>query len=214
VATCLLVGCWGCATNEPSSVDLEVNSTLAEPANATQTDVYVVAKVANYDSAEPLETGQVDFALETTEGPVEPSTLTSTQPCDPTMIGERGVANCVLAFEIPATATPTSFVYDDHMGDAGSTPMPAITVQQTTCTQVQGWADGSDAACTECITNAEQTSCYEQLDTYMESCGCYFPCANDNDVCGCEAQCDTTACQEQFASVNQCVVDQCSTMCP
>jgi hypothetical protein len=200
---CLAAGC----TTKGAPVRVEVSAATSVATNDGGADIWVTAVIANFDSS-PLDTQDTEFTLDTTHGTFEPSPFTGPEPCSPQQVTSGSDATCVVVFEIPPGAAPTELAYGSATG-----PMPAAKPLMNACTQLYGWIDSANPSCAQCASQALDGDCYEQVETYSESCGCWSPGDTSNDTCAFEAVCDPSDCQERFQTFEQCVANDCSDSC-
>jgi hypothetical protein len=204
----------GCSTNNPVPVDLEIKSAIAELANGTTNEIYVVAALSNNGGSAALPTDPLEFTLADNAGNIyEPSALTSSEPCDASYVAPGSTTTCSLAFEVPQQQMATELTYDDQNGDVIAIAIPSLVDRSTVCTQVQAALDGPENACEACVANAMQTSCAQQYQVHTQACSCSQTCADADDPCGCELQCDSTSCEELFQAANECTITACAAMC-
>jgi hypothetical protein len=199
---CLLAGC----TTKGAPVGVEVSMAQSIATNDGGADLWVTAVLASFGTA--LDPDAAEFTLDTTAGTYEPSVFTDEQPCAPSEVSAGSDAKCVVVFEIPPGATPTELAYGSATG-----PMPAVQPLITPCTQLYGLIDSTNPTCATCAQQALEADCYEQVESYLESCGCWSPEDTSNDTCAFEVECDPSDCQDRFQTFEQCVASDCSQSC-
>jgi hypothetical protein len=211
LTTCLLAGC---STNNPVPVDLEIESAIAELANGTTNEIYVIASLSNNSGSAALPTDPLEFTLSDNAANLYlPSALTSSEPCDASYVVLGSTTSCSLAFEVPQALMATELAYDDQNGDTIAIALPAPVDRSTACTQVQAALDGLENGCEACVANATQASCAQQYQIYAQACSCSQTCADADDLCGCEQECDSTSCEELFHAANECTLTACAALC-
>ncbi len=199
---CLLAGC----ATKGAPVGVAVSAAESIATNDGGADIWVTAVLASFGTS--LDPDAADFTLDTTAGTYEPSVFTDAQPCAPSQVSAGSDTRCIVVFEIPPGATPTELAYGSATG-----PMPAVKPLTTPCTQLYGLTDSTDPTCAACAQQSLDGDCYEQVESYLESCGCWDPEDSSNDTCAFEVECDPSDCQDRFQTFEQCVATDCSQSC-